>query len=411
MHLNKKTKGGLAFIIVIISLRIALPYIVLHYSNKTLKENIEGYTGNIVDVDIALYRGAYQIKNLTIQAVDSGVTSPFLEIPVIDLSVQWKAIFSGALTGEVVLVQPKVIFAFTESGDAVQTGEEVDWVTVVQDFMPITINRFALTDGVVSIENAVVDPKVDLTMEHIDFELLNIRNVESNNSELPSPFTATADFPRYGGTFSATGGASLLKTIPDFNYDARLENFQLVKANNIAKAFSGLDFEKGTLSVYSELAMADGKFKGYVKPLLQDIKIFMLNEGDRSVGQFFAELFAEGLKELLENHARDQLATRVPIAGTIEAPKPGVWTAIISVLRNAYINALRPKIDETVEFDDALASKGDEKKKGLIKRIFSGNKDVNDDVKNKESAELEDSMDTTKKKGLLKRIFNKDEEG
>jgi len=114
---------------------------------------------------------------------------------------------------------------------------------------------------------------------------------------------------------------------------------------------------------------------------------------------------------LLENHARDQLATRVPIAGTIEAPKPGVWTAIISVLRNAYINALRPKIDETVEFDDALASKGDEKKKGLIKRIFSGNKGVNDDVKDKESAELEDSMDTTKKKGLLKRIFNKDEEG
>jgi hypothetical protein len=401
MHLNKKIKGGLAFIIVLIALRVALPYIVLHFSNKTLKENIEGYTGNIEDVDIALYRGAYRIKNLKIEAVDNGVMEPFLEIPAIDLSVQWKAIFNGAFTGEVVLEQPKVVFAFSSSGTAVQTGEEVDWVTVIQDFMPITINRFAVEGGTAVLENAWEEPKVDLTVENVEFELLNIRNVESKGAELPSPFTASANFPGYGGTFTGTGGANLLKTVPDFNYDARLENFQLVKANEIMKFYSGLDFEKGTISVFSELAMADGKFKGYVKPILKDVKIFALNEGDRNIGQFFGELFSEGLKELLENHAKDQLASRVPIEGTVEAPETGVWTAILSVLRNAYINAFRPKIDETVEYDDALNPDGEEDKPGLLKRIFSG-KDKDKDKKDKD---VDNPADTTKKEGLLKRIF------
>ncbi len=399
MHLNKKTKGGLAFIILLIALRVALPYIVLHFSNKTLKENIEGYTGNIEDVDIALYRGAYRIKNLKIEAVDNGVTEPFLEIPAIDLSVQWKAIFNGAFTGEVVLEQPKVVFAFSSSGTATQTGEEVDWVTVIQNFMPITINRFAVEGGTAVLENAWEEPKVDLTVENVEFELLNIRNVESKGAELPSPFTASANFPGYGGTFTGTGGANLLKTVPDFNYDARLENFQLVKANEIMKFYSGLDFEKGTMSVFSELAMANGKFKGYVKPILKDVKIFALNEGDRNIGQFFGELFSEGLKELLENHAKDQLASRVPIEGTVEAPETGVWTAILSVLRNAYIYAFRPMIDETVEYDDALNPDGEGNKPGLLKRIFSG-KD-----KDKKDKDVDNPADTTKKEGLLKRIF------
>ena len=397
MHLNKKTKGFLAFFVLLIAIRVALPYVILHFANKTLAENIEGYTGHIEDVDLALYRGAYRIIDLKIEAVDNGVKEPFLEVPAIDLSVEWNSIFHGAFTGEVVVEQPKVVFAFAKSGAAAQTGEEVDWVEVVQDFMPITINRFAIQSGDVALQNAWQEPKVDLTVENLNFELFNIRNVEDRTEELPSPFTASANFPGYGGTFEATGGASLLQTIPDFNYDARLENFQLVKANELAKFYSGMDFEKGTLSVYSELALADGKFKGYVKPLLKDVQIFALKEGDRNIGQFFAELFSEGLQELLENHRKEQLATRVPLEGTIDVPETEIWTTFISVLRNAYIDAFRPVIDQTVEYDDAKNGEDGKEKKGFFKRLFSGDKD--------EQEVSEEPTDSTEEEGLLKKIF------
>ena len=162
--------------------------------------------------------------------------------------------------------------------------------------------------------------------------------------------------------------------MPDFNYDARLENLQLTKLNDLAQSMAGLDFERGTVSVYSELALADGRYEGYVKPLLRDVQIFSRDEGDRTVGEFFKELFAEGLQELLENHRKDQMATRVPLAGTLDDPQTGVWRAVMGTLRNAYLSALRPQLDDTVEFDDALDG-CEEEKEGFFKRLFGGGDD------------------------------------
>lgn len=384
MHLawNRTTKILLTIIVLLIAARIALPFVVLHYANKTLAENIPGYTGHIDDVDLALYRGAYRIDDMTIEKVDNAVREPFLYVPGIDFSVEWNSIFKGAITGEVIVEQPEVVFSFGEGAAANQTGETVDWVTLVTDLMPITINHFAIQGGKATLKSIVAEPDVDIKVADVDFDLRNIRNVVEDAKALPSPFEATANFPGYGGSFSMTGDAQLLKSIPDFNYDARLEDFQLVKANDLMKAYTGMDFEKGSAGIYSELAMADGHFTGYVKPLLTDVQIFSRGEGDRSVGQFFKELFAEGAQELLENHRKDQIASRVPIKGSLDNPQTGVWTAIIAVLRNAYFNAFRPQLDETIEFEDAVAGAEGEKK-GFFKRLFGGGDDVDDKGKSK----------------------------
>ena len=137
---NKKTKSLVAVVVLLVAARIALPYVVLHYANKTLAENVPGYYGHIEDVDIALYRGAYRIDNLVIELLENEVKSPFLKVPGIDFSVEWKSIFKGAITGEVIVEQPEVIFSFGESPAKNQTGESIDWVTLVTDLMPITIN-------------------------------------------------------------------------------------------------------------------------------------------------------------------------------------------------------------------------------------------------------------------------------
>ena len=412
MHLSKKSKTLLGVVVLLVAARVALPYVVLHFANKTLAEDVAPYTGHIDDVDIALYRGAYQIKDLRIDVMQNDVREPFLTVPVIDFSVEWKSIFDGAFTGEVVVVEPRVVFGFGASPAQEQTGEEVDWVETVQHLMPITINRFAIEGGVAELTNVWAEPDVDLSVEGIDFEVHNIRNVVESGERLPSPFTAAANFPGYGGAFAATGAAQLLKEIPDFNYDARLENFRLTEMNDLAKHYAGVDFEKGTVSVYSELAMADGKFDGYVKPLLNDVQIFSRGEGDRTAGQYFRELFAEGAQELLENHRKDQIATRVPIEGTLENTETGVWTAVIAVLRNAYWSAFRPQLDESIDFEDALAADGDDER-GFFKRLFKGGDDV-DDRGGKASAKTEDGKGTKDKQGddkpgLIKRVFGGDD--
>src|ERR1700709_1750487 len=74
----------------LIALRIALPYIVLNYVNKQLS-SMKEYRGHVNDINIALIRGAYVIRDIRIDKIDpqngNKVDSiPFFVSPTIDLS-------------------------------------------------------------------------------------------------------------------------------------------------------------------------------------------------------------------------------------------------------------------------------------------------------------------------------------
>jgi hypothetical protein len=60
----------ISVVVLLIVIRIILPYVVLHYANKTLTE-MNGYYGHIDDIDLSLYRGGYIIHNIYLNKVDS----------------------------------------------------------------------------------------------------------------------------------------------------------------------------------------------------------------------------------------------------------------------------------------------------------------------------------------------------
>jgi len=100
--------------------------------------------------------------------------------------------------------------------------------------------------------------------------------------------------------------------------------------------------------------MVDGKLQGYLKPLTHDMKIFEWDEGDkRTVTQFVVELLAEGGNKLLENKVKDQVATRIPLSGTVENIEIGVWPTLVGVLRNGYVSALTDSFDNTLSVKEA----------------------------------------------------------
>src|SRR6478736_1951346 len=77
-----------SLLVLLIALRIALPYILLKLVNKEL-QNIPGYTGHVDDIDVALMRGAYKIKMIKLEKTSGKVPVPFFSAPLIDLSLQW----------------------------------------------------------------------------------------------------------------------------------------------------------------------------------------------------------------------------------------------------------------------------------------------------------------------------------
>ena len=368
--LKRTAKILIALVVLLVIARLLLPYFVLRYVNKTLAD-MGAYTGHVEDIDISLIRGAYQIDDLRIRKVNGKIKKPFLFMPKTDLSVEWKSLFKGKLVSEVEAYEPEINFAFSEDEASNQTGAEVDWTAYLKKLLPININRFAVINGKVNLTSLVTQPRADLSLQNFQAEIHNIRNVVDLGKKLPSPVVATGDVPGYGGKMNFSANMNLLKVTPDFDYNLRFTDVQMVKLNPLARAYANIDFERGTMSVYSEMAMLNGKFNGYLKPLTKGMKIFRLNEHEgRSIGKFFTELLAQAATAILKNQKKDQVATRIPLFGTVDNAQTAIWPTIFGILRNAYIEAFKGKFDNNITLKDALKDfKTDFKEKQAKRKV------------------------------------------
>src|SRR5688572_6382480 len=112
--LSKKQRSlvvVLSVVAVVVVIRLVLPYVVLHYANKSLAE-MKGYYGHIRDIDLAIIRGAYRIDSIYINKLDSTTDkqTQFFGSKAIDLSIEWKALFHGSIVGELVFDEPSLRF-------------------------------------------------------------------------------------------------------------------------------------------------------------------------------------------------------------------------------------------------------------------------------------------------------------
>lgn len=345
---NKKiiAAGLLSVLALLIVARIALPFVVTDYVNRVINR-IDGYSGSISDVDIHLYRGAYTIYNLKIFKDQGNIPVPFIDIAATDLSVEWGALFNGAIVGEVVMNTPKLNFATGQSG-ASQTGTDADWTRPIKDLMPLDINRAEINNGIIAYKDFGAKPPVDLSITDLQGVVRNLRNVEDKNLALPSHFEGTGKSIG-GGELRLVGDTNILKKTPDFDIDAKLENISLPAINSYSNDYIGIDFADGTLHIYTELAVKDGQVTGYVKPLARNVTLLDA-EQDSDPLNYIWEALASVVVEIFENQPTDQFATRVELQGDLNNPQTNFWSTLGGIINNAFVRAFTPGTDGTVDF-------------------------------------------------------------
>jgi len=388
---KKRYLTPLIILVILIVIRALLPIFVTKFVNKTLSQ-LEGYEGSISDVDLFILAGSYTICDLRLDKVNGKSKEPFVKIPRSDLSVEWKALFEGAIVGEVELQNPELKFVLGPTPETSQTGVEEDWVKLVQDLMPININRFAANDAIFSFAYTASEPTYKVDFNDFNLEVTNIRNVEDKTVALPSDIVATGYSPSYSGYMRLDAKAFFLKEVPNFNYNMRFEKIKLESLNPLFQYFAGMDFEEGEMDLYSELVLKDEQFDGYFKPIIKDAKIFKFKEEGRPLGQGIKEFFAEGVQELFENQWKNQTATKIPLIGNLETVGTKIWPTIFTALKNAYISALQGEIDDTVSYQEGSEEEAKEKEKqakkkekeekgGFLKRLFNGDDDKKEEEK------------------------------
>ena len=360
----------LGLLILLIAFRIALPYIVLEQANKRLK-TMPDYYGHIDDIDIALLRGAYTIKDIYIDQKDSVTKerTPFMAADALDLSVEWRALFKGRIVGEIVMERP--IVRFTK--EAVEPGEvaedTVQLADLLKDFMPIQINRFEVHNGSFQFNDPTTEPNVFLKMDNIQMRAENLKTVRDEDVLLPAFVTMDADV--YGGHLVLDMDLDPLAEESTFDMAAELTRADLTLFNDFFEAYAKVDIEKGYFGMYTELAANDGKFLGYVKPIIEDLKVLGPDDKDKSLPeQVWQGLVGFGAM-LLTNPREDQIATRVPLEGDLSKPDVRTWYAVIDLLRNAFIQALQPEIENTINIADVNEGV-EEDDRSFFQRLFKG---------------------------------------
>ncbi|MCM5661405.1 DUF748 domain-containing protein [Galbibacter mesophilus] len=353
MRKRKKASYTILIIIaVLLIIRLILPYAVKRYVNNTL-QNIPGYWGSVDDIDLNFYRGAYVIHKLKLDKVNGESNIPFLDFEKSDISLQWSSLFDGKIVSEIKLHRPKITYVFEEQAKDSAGPTNEDWSKALTDLVPIDINELTVTNGKVGFIQFNKSPDVDLFIDQIDLRATNLRNVVNQEEKLPSSVHLTAVSIGQGNV-SLDGEMDLVKQVPDIDFNFSLENADVKALNSFTLAYAGFDFEKGNFDLFSEVAIKDGYLKGYFKPILTDTKIVDdFGKEDSDIFKKAWEGFVGFFKFIFKNQKEDSLATKIPVEGDLNNVGSNIFTTIVGIFKNAFIEAYKGEVDGTIKFHDA----------------------------------------------------------
>jgi hypothetical protein len=205
-------------------------------------------------------------------------------------------------------------------------------------------------DGIVRFRAPGISTDDSLTMRDFEMQLRNLTNFQ----DLEEPAFADLDVSGSimgNAPLSLTGSLDPNESVPTFDIDLSIEGARLVDVNPWLREFLKVDAEMGVFSMYSELAAAEGRFEGYVRPILENPEFADTAESAGPFRKVWERLVNVAAK-VLENQQEEQVATQIPLRGEIEDPDVDLVTTIVNLLRNAFVAAFSHSLDGSINLRD-----------------------------------------------------------
>lgn len=346
---------ALVIVALMIALRAALPSLVTSYLTGVL-EDMPGHTGAIEDVDIHLWRGAYSIHRLRIDAVGKDKPTPLFNAQEIRLSVEWGALLRGRLVGQVDFIKPRLNIV-TEPEDIKEEKLRLEeMVDRFHEFLPLRIDRFTAVDGELRFQDITARPPIEIYIDQIQLVAQNLTNSASVAEDLWATVSAT-------GRAMGSGRVRLEMRFnpnekwPTYQLAFELNDLRLTAINDYLRHYLAVQARDGTLSLYAESTARGGRFKGYVKPVVKDLDIIEVKPKSANAAEAVKGFFVKLMARIFENEPKEQIATVIEFSGSFDDPEISLWEAVITFIRNAFVQALRPGLDASVAPREAEKAK------------------------------------------------------
>ncbi|BDM21494.1 DUF748 domain-containing protein [Pseudomonas sp. NPDC089428] len=341
--------GLASLIVLLVALQLALPYLVRDYLNDKLAHMGE-YRGQVADVDLAWWRGAYQINGLKIVKSTGKVPVPFLEAPLIDLSVSWHSlIHDKAVVAKVAFTRPVLNFVDGGSKQASQTGQGTDWRQQLDKLLPITLNEVHVDNGTLTFRNFNSKPPVDLKATQLNADIRNLTNVRDEKGRRDASFDGTALIAS-DAKVESRATFDPFSDFDDFEFRLRATGIELRRLNDFASAYGKFDFNAGHGDLVIEAQAEEGRLHGYIKPLLRDVDVFDWQQDvenkNKNLFRSIWEALVGASETVLKNQPKNQFATRVELSGSVHQQNISGFEAFLQILRNGFIQAFNARYEQ-----------------------------------------------------------------
>ena len=355
---NKWFSVLVATVLFLILLRAAAPYAVQYYVNQQL-EQTQGITGHVGDVDLYLYRGAYAIDDVEIYAVDAtSAPKPLLAVQTLDFSLAWSALLKGNLVTNMAFSRPEIVIYDKDPSTIEQNQqvkEETTWVGLANDLVLFSIDTLRINNGKVSLVNAINDGEKPTYISNINAEIKNITNAQNLSKTLVTSLNVEGALMGEAA-LSLNGKLDPFSEQANFDFNVEVQRFSVKNLETVFKVYTPFDIEAGGIDGAMELAANNNNLNGYVKAGVHNLSVFSWREDiEKDDDGLFTAIF-EGsidlLSSLLENDDSKLVAARIPIEGQLDNADVSTFQAVVSVLKNAFFDAFKMKVDNVISFED-----------------------------------------------------------
>lgn len=329
--MRRAIKNLLAITLLLIAARLAAPPAIGWYVNRELARSPE-YKGRIADVDLSLLDSEIAFDDLRLERRRGDPKLPFVQVERIEVDYRWDALLGGKIVGDVDLERPvvNIMPAATQKRDpSRQIERDKEWLALVETFrtlLPTKIHHLHIRQGAVRFKDIEADPDVDLRLSRLNLYATNLSNRQAPASELPTRARATARVQK-SGRLRAQSRFNIFPKQPTFDLDLALRGLDVRELNDFARAYAKADMERGTAAFFVELKAERGRIRGYFKPMLDDVEVLDVDEGDED-DPWYRKAW-EGRSARSRNCSRTRARTarrpkrRSPAASTIRTSMSG----------------------------------------------------------------------------------------
>lgn len=327
---------------ILVIIRIALPFVAVRLINDKMSK-LPDYVFHVDDIDLSLLTASITLKGIEMKKKNGKISVPFVKCNVVYVHIE--SFSKRASEIKVDSAWMNLVTGPTKELSQISLPQE--WIQLLKE-IPFKPNTIVVNTGEIHYREFHRKPNIDMVVTELKVDARNLENLEEIKDTLPSIATITALVE--GAKLKSVIQLDQQKKKPVVTAITTLEPLQLSRANDLFRAYTDFDVEKGTISLYSNLKLDGNRFSGYGVPVIKNFVLFEAkNDKEKPVGKRILEAGIQGVANIFKKKDKekqeDKISARVEVNGTIENPELNVWQILFSAWKKSMHQTIRSGLE------------------------------------------------------------------